>query len=1170
MLNKKILSILLASILVVSSAVVLVVILIPPEEPDTTGPTVTISNPSNTTYSDETQLLQITALDASGVDSIWYNWNGPNVTYDSPESLAFPEGATTIHAWANDSLGNVGTTSVSFNVDKTAPMLAIISPVAGIHVDATQLLEIEASDSTGIDLIWYNWQGSNTSYTSAQNITFSEGYNTLHVWANDLVGNIRSASVSFTIDSSGPMVEIASPKSEIYPRATQLLEIVASDACGIDEIWFDWDGTNVTYHSAQYITFSEGFNTVHAYVRDMAGHVESVSVTFAIDTTAPALVISNPVEGVHSEPTQTLEIGASDTISLDAIWYAWEGANVTYDSPTEITFPEGTSIIHAWANDSVGNIGSTSITITIDTDSPIVTITSPGNTVYSESTQLLQISVSDSTEVDAIWYNWDGKNVTYGEGQYISFPGGITTVQAWANDSAGNIGSTSITFVIASFDEPFESTWDTAQTSVGSSGDTQVSLPLRADGTYLFMVDWGDGSRDTITSWNQPETTHTYLSAGVYSIRIDGLLDGWSFGNTGDRLKLLEISQWGPLRLGNSGGFFHGCSNLNLTTSDLLDLTGTTRFESAFEGCSNLGTTGNLGSWNTSGVGDMRHMFYDASSFNQNLGGWDVSSVTNMSHMFYRASSFNQPTGLWDVSSVTDMGHMFHDASAFNQSIALWNASSVTDMTYMFYYASSFNQPLEMWDVRSVTDMRGMFQYAASFNQPIGSWDVSHVTDMSRMFDHASSFNQSIEDWDVSNVAQMDGVFYDASAFNQPLATWNVSGVTSMYELFCRAGSFNQNIDGWDTSTVTDMNSMFYYASAFNQTIGSWNVSSVTDMSHMFYQASSFNQDIGNWDVSSVTDMSYMFRFASLFNRNITGWNVSSVINMNGMFQYTDSFNQPIGVWNVSSVKMMYETFNAALAFNQAIGGWNVSHVTTMHQMFRYAISFNQPIGGWDVSSVTDMYGMFWTATSFDQPIGPWNVSGVTDMGSMFRVASSFNQDIGVWDTSSVTSMRFMFWEASSFNQDIGVWNVSGVTSMRYMFHVASSFNHDISNWDVSSVTDMNSMFRGASSFNQDIGDWDVSSVTGMYGMFRGAFSFDQDLGNWNVSQVTNMQEMFLDVTLSTTNYDSLLIGWSSLNLQSGVTFHAGDSQYSSAAADERQYIIDTYGWTINDAGQVP
>ena len=67
------------------------------------------------------------------------------------------------------------------------------------------------------------------------------------------------------------------------------------------------------------------------------------------------------------------------------------------------------------------------------------------------------------------------------------------------------------------------------------------------------------------------------------------------------------------------------------------------------------------------------------------------------------------------------------------------------------------------------------------------------------------------------------------------------------------------------------------------------------------------------------------------------------------------------------------------------------------------------------------------------------------------------------------------------------------------------------------------------------------------------------------------MFNMFTFTPLDTTSYDALLIGWSQLpSLQSNVLLHVYPAKYSSgAAADARQYIIDTYGWTINDAGQV-
>ena len=103
----------------------------------------------------------------------------------------------------------------------------------------------------------------------------------------------------------------------------------------------------------------------------------------------------------------------------------------------------------------------------------------------------------------------------------------------------------------------FISSWDTAMTSPGYSASNQVHLPLVRDGTYNFSVQWGDESNDLITSWNQTATTHAYASAGNYTITMNGTMIGWCFNNGGDRLKLLDIKQWGSLQLGNSGGYFY-------------------------------------------------------------------------------------------------------------------------------------------------------------------------------------------------------------------------------------------------------------------------------------------------------------------------------------------------------------------------------------------------------------------------------------------------------------------------------------------------------------------------------------------------------------------------------------------------------------------------------------
>jgi len=399
-----------------------------------------------------------------------------------------------------------------------------------------------------------------------------------------------------------------------------------------------------------------------------------------------------------------------------------------------------------------------------------------------------------------------------------------------------------------------------------------------------------------------------------------------------------------------------------------------------------------------------------------------------------------------------------------------------------------------------------------------------------------------------------------------------ITGLNSTREMFAytNVGEFwHENFLRSISGNITDMSNMFYYTSAFNQDIGNWDVSNVTDMNSIFDYASSFNQNIGSWDVSNVTTMERMFYKATSFNQDIGSWNVSKVTDMNSMFSNASSFNQDIGSWNVNSVSSMYSMFYSASSFNQNIGNWDVSSVTNMADMFSGATSFNQDIGGWNVINVTDMGYMFRDATSFNQDISNWDVSSVTNMRDMFSGASSFNQDISLWDVSSVTNMGDMFYYATSFNQDIGSWYVGQVTNMGGMFFNASSFNQDIGSWDVNSVINMGFMFRGASSFNQDIGSWDVSKVDNMRYMFSGATSFNQDIGNWDVSNVQNMESMFSGVTLSTANYNSLLMGWASQNVQNSVSFHGGNSKYSSGEAADARAILtgEPNNWTITDGG---
>jgi hypothetical protein len=93
--------------------------------------------------------------------------------------------------------------------------------------------------------------------------------------------------------------------------------------------------------------------------------------------------------------------------------------------------------------------------------------------------------------------------------------------------------------------------------------------------------------------------------------------------------------------------------------------------------------------------------------------------------------------------------------------------------------------------------------------------------------------------------------------------------------------------------------------------------------------------------------------------------------------------------------------------------------------------------------------------------------------------------------------------------------------------------------------------------------------------------AFDQDIGSWNVSGVTDMTGMLDRTSLSVSNYNSILTGWTGWDgtgatktLLTGITLDATTLYYSTGttAEDARNYLTGTttgLSWTITDAGGV-
>ena len=288
--------------------------------------------------------------------------------------------------------------------------------------------------------------------------------------------------------------------------------------------------------------------------------------------------------------------------------------------------------------------------------------------------------------------------------------------------SDGNGGLSRWTFTITA-KSPFISLW---QTMVPKE---TITLPLRKGFNYDFAVDWGDGSSSEISSHDDPDRVHTYMSAGTYTVSITGLVQAWHFNNKGDKDRLLQVTNLGDVDWRNFEGAFRGC--LHLTT---------------FRG------------GNVSGVTNMAQMFSGATNVNPDVAHWDTSSVTNMNALFAGAQRAVPDVSAWDTSRVMNMGRMFSGATSANPNVSGWDTSSVKKMRAMFYGATSADPDVRAWDTSSVTDMNSMFLGAISANPDVSDWNISSVTEIGFMFSNALSANPSVASWDFSGINEHTSV----------------------------------------------------------------------------------------------------------------------------------------------------------------------------------------------------------------------------------------------------------------------------------------------------------------------------------------------------------------------------------------------------------------------------
>lgn len=292
-----------------------------------------------------------------------------------------------------------------------------------------------------------------------------------------------SLASSSNSDTQKPTVSITNPTNNKTVYGVIQVDIAASDETNLQKVSLEVDlgikvGADQT--SAPFVytldttTLTKGEHFLKATATDSSGNTNFATIKIMVDnTTAPPIDVTLPVIG-FLQPTDGTKINvdfaakvtASDNIGVTHVQFYLDssalGAADT-SAPFEYIVPiasltSGKSYqLKAEARDAAGNTAMTTVTFIVDKTAPIVAISSPSSGSTISGVTSVKITATDAlgikttyVDVDGVVFNLEDKTSPYEIAlDTSSLTNGSHTLNAYAQDLAGNIGKKSIAITVS-------------------------------------------------------------------------------------------------------------------------------------------------------------------------------------------------------------------------------------------------------------------------------------------------------------------------------------------------------------------------------------------------------------------------------------------------------------------------------------------------------------------------------------------------------------------------------------------------------------------------------------------------------------------------------------------------------------------------------------------------
>lgn len=362
-------------------------------------------------------------------------------------SLDLADGVHLLTATAANAAGTAGD-AVTVAVDTTAPVVTITAPADGSLVNASPLEVSGTVDDPGVVAVAVNGVVAPVSGGSfSAGVPLQAGANTLTASATDAAGNTGSASVGVILDTQAPALTITGPADGTLTTLS-LINVAGTvaDPNGIAGVAANGVPAVVTGGAFDVtVPLALGANAIVATATDLAGNTASAGVLVTRGT-VPAIAIGSPADGAllgGSPVTVTGTVSGSPPPVVDVNGVAATVSGGTFSA--QVPLVEGASTLTATATNVFGAAGD-AVTVTLDTTTPQVTITSPADGTETPDAQVaVSGSVSDASAITGVDVNGVSASVSGGVFSVtVPLAPGGNAITATATDAAGNTGSDAI------------------------------------------------------------------------------------------------------------------------------------------------------------------------------------------------------------------------------------------------------------------------------------------------------------------------------------------------------------------------------------------------------------------------------------------------------------------------------------------------------------------------------------------------------------------------------------------------------------------------------------------------------------------------------------------------------------------------------------------------------